>query len=325
MREGRVAPGASACRLPAGERGGLAGHHAGAIRLRPPRGPGAVPPPDHAARPAGQVPQPRGACHRGPSRARACSVPRASAQPPPRGGAARGQHARPLHSAPLGGLSSEWNWRVRGRRPGLGRSCPASPTAERRLRCGPPLAPGRAAGLQASAGIFRGGPRGTTLGFAGHTTVSIVPATNLRRVVKGVARVSSHFSHGNGRAGFALEAGAGQSWPPTGMSGTEGPVGGAGLWESPAREPCWAWPCSQLHGPASVPGTGRRLHRCRVEGQACHSGRPRPLCSARRGRGAKAPKGPLGRVLVTGAGHAVSGPLTHQLTFPFGPGRREPS
>lgn len=85
MREGRVAPGASACRLPAGERGGLAGHHAGAIRLRPPRGPGAVPPPDHAARPAGQVPQPRGACHRGPSRARACSVPRASAQPPPVG------------------------------------------------------------------------------------------------------------------------------------------------------------------------------------------------------------------------------------------------
>lgn len=214
VREGRVALGASACRLPAGERGGLAGHHAGAVRLRPPRGPGAVPPPDHAARPAGQVPQPRGACHRGPSRAKACSAPRASAQPPPVG-ARRGVSTHvpftvlPWVVFPLSGIGGFGGgaraWVVPAPQPPrLSAGCGAVP----HWPLGGPLA---------SAGIFRGGPRGTTLGFAGHTTVSIVPATNLRRVVKGVARVSSHFSHGNGRAGFALEAGAGQSWPPTGM------------------------------------------------------------------------------------------------------------
>lgn len=224
MREGRVAPGASSCRLPAGERGGLAGHHAGAVRLRPPRGPGAVPPPDHAARPAGQVPQPRGACHRGPSRARACSAPRASAQPPAVG-ARRGVSTHVPFSAlpwvvfPLSGIGGFGGgaraWVVPAPRPPrLSAGCARSPTGPWEGRWPP--------GLRRH---FPWRTEGTTSGFAGHTTVSIVPATNLRRAVKGVARVSSHFSHGNGRAGFALEAGAGR---PRACQGPKDPWGERG-------------------------------------------------------------------------------------------------
>lgn len=47
----------------AGERGGLPGHHAGALSLRPHRRPGDVPPTNHAALPAGKVRQPCGNRH----------------------------------------------------------------------------------------------------------------------------------------------------------------------------------------------------------------------------------------------------------------------
>lgn len=71
----------------AGERGGLPGHHAGALSLRPHRRPGDVPPTNHAALPAGKVRQPcgnryvvrplRARCNGNPrpSRARIASLP----------------------------------------------------------------------------------------------------------------------------------------------------------------------------------------------------------------------------------------------------------
>lgn len=81
---GRAWPWASPPSSRAGERGGLPGDHDRALCLRPHRRLGDVPPADHAALPAGQVPpRPRGkrlsvapapGRSPGPSRAKACAV-----------------------------------------------------------------------------------------------------------------------------------------------------------------------------------------------------------------------------------------------------------
>lgn len=114
--------GPHAWRLSAGERGGLAGHHAGAIRLRPARGPGAVPPPNHAARPAGQVLRLAGPAMGAPgsleSQDPLCAPKLAHGLPHGGSSWGPGPGSAPTsrRSAALGAVPSEWLWRVWGRR-----------------------------------------------------------------------------------------------------------------------------------------------------------------------------------------------------------------